>query len=269
MAYCEYGDPTGRAVISCHGGLSSRLDAGWIDAPARELGVRVVAADRPGIGRSDRQPGRTLLDWPEDVLELVDALGIDRFAVLGWSAGGAYAAACAYRLPERVSAVALVASVIPGDWPGMSEQINKLDRALMRLSGRAAVAQALLRTMRAGARSAPSAFGRSSARRVACGVDEGRAAASLLAATAAEGLRSPAGVVDDYRVMRAPWGFDLASIECPVTIWQGSEDRLVPPHWAQRLAERIPTTDLNVCPDEGHLLSRDRYREILTALDAP
>jgi pimeloyl-ACP methyl ester carboxylesterase len=177
-------------VISCHGGLSSRLDAGWIDAPARELGVRVVAADRPGIGRSERQPGRTLLDWPEDVLELVDALGTDRFAVLGWSAGGAYAAACAYRLPERVS-------------------------------GRPAVARAV-----------------------------------------------PAGVVDDYRVMRAPWGFDPASIERPVAIWQGDEDQLVPPQWAQRLAERIPTSDLNLCPNEGHLLSRDRYREILTALDA-
>lgn len=207
------------------------------------------------------------MDWPEDVRELVDALGIDRFAVLGWSAGGAYAAACAYRLPERVSAVALVASVIPGDWPGMSEQINKLDRVLMRLSGRAAGAQAVLWTMRAGARSAPSAFGRSSARRVASRADDDPAAASLLAATAAEGLRNPGGVVDDYRVMRAPWGFDPASIERPVTIWQGREDRLVPPQWAQRLAERIPTTDVNLCPDEGHLLSRDRYREILTALD--
>ena len=44
--------------------------------------------DRPGMGRSDFQPGRRIVDWPNDVLELATALGFDTFAVLG-SSGGA------------------------------------------------------------------------------------------------------------------------------------------------------------------------------------
>lgn len=269
LGYCEYGDPQGRVVVSCHGGLGSRLDGQWADQVARELGVRVVAADRPGIGSSQGRPGRTLLDWPEDVAELVDALGIDRFAVMGWSAGGAYAAACSYRMPERISAVGLIASVIPADWPGMPEQINTMDRVLMQLSRRRpALARAMLRAMGVCARSSPTAFGRLSARRLSSRAHRDEQAAHMLAATAAEGLRNPSGVVDDYRVMRSSWGFDPVSIERPVTIWQGGEDQLVPPQWAQRLVERIRTADVNLCPNEGHLLSRDRYREILAALSA-
>ena len=80
--------------------------------------MRLISPDRPGIGRSERQPGRTLLDWPADVAALADELEVSRFAVMGWSAGGAYAAACAFALPERVSAVALIASVIPATGRG-------------------------------------------------------------------------------------------------------------------------------------------------------
>ena len=98
LAYEEYGDPAGFPVLSFHGGLSSHLDAAPAGAAAREAGIRLVAPDRPGMGLSTFQPGRTLLDWPEDVTALAHALGIERFAVMGWSAGGPYAAVCAAKL---------------------------------------------------------------------------------------------------------------------------------------------------------------------------
>src|SRR5919108_581927 len=76
-------------------------------------GVRLVLVDRPGYGRSDHQPGRRLLDWPGDVAQVADALGVELFAVFGMSGGGPHAAACGYALPERVSAVGLVSSPGP------------------------------------------------------------------------------------------------------------------------------------------------------------
>ena len=97
LAYEEYGVPTGFPILSFHGGLSSRLDAAPAHEAAVATGVRLIAPDRPGMGLSTYQPGRRLLDWPADVAHLADALGIERFAVMGWSAGGPYAAVCAAR----------------------------------------------------------------------------------------------------------------------------------------------------------------------------
>lgn len=71
------------------------------------------------MGRSDFQPGRTLLDWPDDVADLADALGIDRFAVLGYSGGAPYAAACAYRLPHRLTACGIVGGGGPAENPSL------------------------------------------------------------------------------------------------------------------------------------------------------
>ena len=80
LGYAEYGNPEGKPVFYFHGFLSSRLD--WplfdTDAIAVRLGAHIIAADRPGYGLSDFKPGRQLLDWPDDVIELADALQIDR-----------------------------------------------------------------------------------------------------------------------------------------------------------------------------------------------
>ena len=130
LAYDQYGDPAGFPVLSCHGGMSSRLDAAPADGAALAKGVRLISPDRPGMGLSTYQPGRRLLDWPEDVRELTESLGIERFAVMGWSAGGPYAAACAARLGDRVTAAALLSSSVPLDAYGTSRGLTPEDRGL-------------------------------------------------------------------------------------------------------------------------------------------
>lgn len=113
LAYCEFGDPTGSPVFVFHGGVGSRGFGLLFDDTASDLGVRIIAADRPGYGRSDPQPDRTLLDWPDDVSVLGDALGLDAFSVLGVSGGGPWAAACAAAIPDRLTAVGLVSAMGP------------------------------------------------------------------------------------------------------------------------------------------------------------
>ena len=91
LAYREVGDPHGHVVLHNHGGPSSRLEADLFDSAARTRGLRFISVDRPGIGESDPQPGRTFRGWAEDLAALADSVGAQRFAVLGWSEGGPWA----------------------------------------------------------------------------------------------------------------------------------------------------------------------------------
>src|SRR5207245_3071247 len=95
LAYDDAGDPAGRPLLFFHGLGASRRARHPDDGVAAGLGVRLLTVDRPGIGGSDPLLRRRLLDWPGDVAALADELGLDRFAVAGWSAGGPHALACA------------------------------------------------------------------------------------------------------------------------------------------------------------------------------
>src|SRR6476661_8334701 len=108
LSYLQVGVPTGPAVFHFHGHGSSRLEALMLEGAALRLGLRVIALDRPGIGRSDQRIGDRLLDWPSDVAAAADQLGINKFAVQGMSAGGPYALACAHLIAARLTACSLV-----------------------------------------------------------------------------------------------------------------------------------------------------------------
>ena len=101
VAITSHGDPQGSPLFLFHGTPNSRLGLHHIDRPAKERKVRVVCPDRPGVGRSDPHPERTIPGYAEDVRALADAIGFERFAVLGYSGGGPYALACGAKLSER------------------------------------------------------------------------------------------------------------------------------------------------------------------------
>ncbi|MFN8017982.1 MAG: alpha/beta hydrolase [Acidimicrobiales bacterium] len=261
LAWLEVGDPDGTPVVSCHGGLSSRLDVAPAHEAAERAGVRLISPDRPGIGFSDRKPDRTLLDWPDDVRELVDHLGVDRFGVLGWSLGGAYAAATAFALAERTTTLGLVASVIPATWDDMREELNRMDRVMLRLSEHAApIDRVIFALLRGEAAHLPKAFARQAG-------TSGDAAASLPEATAA-GLTDTKGVLDDYHVFGAPWGFEPGDLRVPTHLWQGDADDLVPSSWGDRLADAIDGAELHVVPGGTHFLAYDHWDEVLTPFAA-
>lgn len=98
LGYAEFGDADGEPILCFHGAHSSRLSGKVLAPVATRLNARVIDVDRPGFGLSDFKSGRQISDWPDDVIELADALRLNRFAVLGLSLGGAYAAACGLRI---------------------------------------------------------------------------------------------------------------------------------------------------------------------------
>jgi len=113
LGWLELGVPDGWPIFGFHGTPGSRLQLAINEAAVRRAGVRLIAPDRPGYGMSTYQPGRRLIDWPSDVVELADHLAVDRFSVMGVSGGGPHALACASVLKERVVVAGIVSGADP------------------------------------------------------------------------------------------------------------------------------------------------------------
>jgi pimeloyl-ACP methyl ester carboxylesterase len=256
LAYEEYGDPAGFPVLSFHGGVSSRLDAAHAHDAALAGGVRLLSPDRPGMGLSTFQPGRRLLEWPADVAHLTEELGIDQFAVMGWSAGGPYAAVCAAKMDGRVTAAALLSSAVPLDLYGTTRGLSVADRALLFLTRRTPGLAALVlkasivnasnaRLLHAALRSFPPPD-----RTVLREWGPPDLALAFVREAVRQGTE---GCVQDYRIFGDPWGFSLEEIRVPVQIWEGSDDRTGPPGYRAFLQRHIAHASVTVVPGEGHL----------------
>jgi pimeloyl-ACP methyl ester carboxylesterase len=268
MGFAQYGARDGFPIVNAHGGLACRLDVAAADPIATECGIRLISPDRPGVGLSDPKPGRTVLDWAHDVGELLDQIDVDRFAVMGWSMGGQYAAAVGHALRHRVTRVAIIAGALPLTEPGVFEELPAMDRFLTRMSQRAPwLTQQWFRMMRFAARVAPGFYGRLAARELgpADGAvirDEGFA---TFARMSGEAARQLPGVVEEYRAWMRPWGFAPEDLAVPVDVWAGTQDELVNASWPHRLAARIPGATLNI-RGGGHFMAHLHYREIFEAL---
>ena len=271
LGYAELGDPAGRPVLFFHGLGTTRVICPP-DGVAEALGVRLIAPDRPGIGLSDAQPGRRLLDWPGDVRALADELGLGRFAVVGWSGGGPYALACGYALADRVASIALVSAPAPLAGATDSAYLRRFDRNAARAAGRAPwlIRLAMWHWGRAQRRDPERFFDESVA--AMCAADQAvlsePALRGRMIANSEELYRQGGrGMYDEALVLARSWGFDLGRISVPVTIWHGARDTTVPSAMARHLAEAIPGAELRTYPDEGHHLLYRYWPEILASLD--
>lgn len=269
VGYSVYGDPAGRPVVNCHGGLVSGHDVAPADAAARELGICIVSPDRPGVARTDRLPGRGMLAWVRaDVERLVDHLGLDRVGVMGWSAGGQHALAVAYGLADRVDRCAVVAGCLPLDDPSTFAELDRVDRWLTVLARRApAAGRACFRLGSVVATRWPQVVVRAALDGVPAGeADAVRARGDWLPTLLAEGASRPRGAVDEYRTLVEPWGFAPEDVVAPVRVFQGGADSLVPPAWGPMLARRVPDGSCVGYPGEGHFIALTRRHQVLSWL---
>jgi pimeloyl-ACP methyl ester carboxylesterase len=248
LAYADLGDPDGACAFFFHGAPMSRLHLVGLDDAFAALGVRVVAPDRPGYGRSSPQPRRSLADWPADVAALADALGIERFLVAGHSSGGPYAVACASELRDRVVAGVVLAGVTdmgwPGAWDGYLEEEARLMRMLDEDAAMAACAERF-GVYGSGFFEQPFEFPEPD---LALLADTG------LQQALAEALRQGvAGYAQDVFVQGRPWAFDPRRISAPIEVVHGELDHVVPPAHSRHTADLVPTATLRTLPGHGHL----------------
>ena len=271
LGYAEYGDPAGKPLFFFHGFPGSRMEARLTHAAASGRGVRVIAPDRPGFGLSDRKPGRAIIDWPDDVVEAADQLGIERFAVAGISGGGPYAAACALKIPQRLTAAAIISGVGPFDAPAATEGMMRSNRLMFSLARRFPwLARPAILLMSRNARRNPegviSRMSRSlppSDSAVFARPEVRSVFVEDVAEAFRQGSRGPAWELVLYA---RPWGFPLEEIAMEVHLWQGESDVNVPPSMGRYQAQTIPNCRARFYPGEGHLMSLDRMDEIQAAL---
>jgi len=259
LCVAEAGDHDGRATFSLHGTPGSRLFWHEVVADAEKQGIRLIAYDRPGYGRSDRDPGRVVADAADDIAAIADDLGIDRYAVYGGSGGGPHALANAVR-PERVVAVAALASVAPWgseglDWlDGMGQ--DNLDEFGATMEGEESLRRYLDEQREGMLGSSPEAIAET-LESLLCPPDRACLTGELARYfhdQIAEALRDGVdGWVDDDFVFVRPWGFELGEVSLPVQVWHGSQDQFVPVAHGRWLAERIPGAEEHVYDEDGHL----------------
>jgi pimeloyl-ACP methyl ester carboxylesterase len=268
LGYTEYGDPGGTPVFFFHGSPGSRLQRHPDASIASELGVRIITIDRPGYGLSDFQPERTLLHWPADVAQLADALHLERFAAIGLSGGGPYLLACAYAMPERLTAAIVVSGMGPldeadaleGVMPSMRLGLGIVRRApwLARLALEPAAR--ILRLNPIAVKkllpvSMPKADKEAFARPDIQAIDQ---------QDLTEAYRNGGQALHwEVLTLTRPWGFRLEDIHTKIHLWHGEQDTTVPAKLARYVARTLPDCEPHFYPGEGHTLIYHYWREIL------
>jgi pimeloyl-ACP methyl ester carboxylesterase len=270
VGYAEYGPPAGRPVLWFHGSPGARRQVPPVARiAADERNVRLIAVERPGVGASTPYVHRAIVDYADDIEDFTARLGIDRFGIVALSGGGPYALACAYRLADRVAAVAVLGGVAPTSGPDAPEG------GVVRLT---AQFQFLLNTFRQ-----PLAFGlwgftramkplASPAfdvyMRLSPEGDQRVFARPEMKAMFIDDLvggsaRRFSAFVYDLVLFGRPWGFSPRDIKVPVRFWHGDADHIVPLAHGEHLARLVPGATLTVRPGESHLGSLDAAEEIL------
>jgi pimeloyl-ACP methyl ester carboxylesterase len=269
LAWSEWGDPDGRPLVLLHGTPGSRLLCPDEDA-TEAARVRLITIDRPGYGCSDPQPGLTTLGWVDDYLELVEHLDLPPCPVVGWSGGGAYALACSYRLPERISSVGLAASPGPvTEVPGAFDEFSPEGRANYELfqRDRAAGIEAITRRRASFRGDVWGAFFAGNFPEADAPLlvrpDVQATMRTFLNESARQG---PTGWADDDIAEASPLGFSVADIRPEVHIWIGGADAWVSRNHADYMVATIPRATLVSFPGGGHLFPFDRWDEMLPAL---
>jgi len=275
IAFEEYGDPNGAPVMFCHGWPSSRTMARLTDQPARDLGIRIISPDRPGISASTLQLERKLIDWPRLVERIVDHLDISEFRMLAISGGAPYAYATAVAMPQRVQAIAIV-----GGAPPMAEVLEAegllplyrwmlaLHRTQPRLLRRLFYLARPVLSLRPPVRFRPLLLKMLMLR--PCDAESLRDAAAFEAIFESQRRAwrgSAEGVMADAQIYARPWGFAIEDVRVPVRLWHGKEDRAFSFHLAEEVAKRLPNCKARFVDDAGHYSLPIRHmREILKDL---
>jgi pimeloyl-ACP methyl ester carboxylesterase len=214
---------------------------------ADRLGLRWVSYDRPGYGGSTRRPDRDLASVATDVPAVADALGIDRFAVVGHSGGGPHALACAALLPERVLGVVSMAGLAPFTAEGLDWFAGMAPSGVGSLSAAANGREARAKYEESAPEFDPEDF-----------TPADHAAFSGVWSWLLDVVRpalegGPGGAIDDDVAYAAPWRFDLAQVTAPVLLVHGRQDRMVPCSHSEWLAQHCATAELWLRPADGHV----------------
>ncbi|MPY56894.1 alpha/beta fold hydrolase [Streptomyces spongiae] len=259
LVFNSWGDPQGHPVFLLHGTPGSHQGPRPRSMVLYQLGIHLIAYDRPGYGGSTRSPGRQVVDAAADVEDIADHLRIDEFSVVGRSGGGPHALACATKLSHRVRSAAVLVSLAPPDAPGLDwfegmtesnvreyrnarENLTLLKSTLVQnADAMRADPMALLKNLDG---EMPDVD-----RQVVADAGIRRMLHKNFMAGIKEGAD---GWIDDAVAFSIPWGFDPTEITVPTLLWHGEDDVFSPVEHFRWLARRIPRATVVLEPSAAH-----------------
>jgi pimeloyl-ACP methyl ester carboxylesterase len=270
IGWACYGDPSGAPVVAVHGSPDSHVIWKLFDPAARRAHLRLIAIDRPGFGLSDARANRVVLDWPDDVAAVLDAVEVRDAPLLAISGGGAYACATAWRLRERVNGLALFSILGPLDEPHAMEGLNPRVRLTYALARRAPwLLQPIVGSLARSARAHPHrAFERVARTRP---VEDREVITrpdvrAVLLENLPHQFRDERAVMREFRLAVEPWNIPLHELRLPTHIWQGGRDDVHTERMAQSLGQLIPHAVVEVEPTYATFTYLDHLDPILTTV---
>ncbi|MCU1459394.1 MAG: alpha/beta hydrolase fold protein [Actinomycetia bacterium] len=260
------GAPDAPALFFLHGTPGSR----WLHpepAVVADAGIRLVTYDRPGYGRSDRNPGRSLLDSGIDAAAIADALELERFSVVGVSGGGPHALGITAALGNRIRGFGVVSSPgpldeVPDAWDALSDHMRPTAEMARREPARSvrAIERFMAPVVANPASSIP--LGKQDPNRAVLNDPD---VATMMIRQAEEGLRVGAGgMADDMITWWRPWGFALADLPPGAQVWHGAHDLRAAPD-IDTYARELRGARVTRWADDGHFGVLAHWPEVLGA----
>jgi pimeloyl-ACP methyl ester carboxylesterase len=265
------GAPDGRTVVYHSGTPTGSVPFPQLDEAAADRGLGVMTYCRPGYGESTPQPGRSVADAAGDTATILDALGVESFVTLGWSGGGPHALACAALLPGRCQAAATLGSPAPYGVDGLVWTDGMGPENIVEFDAAAAGADELTAFLTEASKEELTADAVVAALGgLVSDVDRAAITGDLAEYVAAGARRAVLNGIDGWRdddlAFMTDWGFDVADITTPMSIWHGEHDRMVPFAHGVWVTRRAPRATAHLLSDEGHVSLTWRIGEILDEL---
>lgn len=260
LGFAEYGSPGGKPLLYFHGTPSSRLEGGFHYLGLRH-GARILSLDRPGFGLSTFQPHRRLLDWPSDVTEFAQKLGLNTYRILGCSGGGPHALACAKAIPRnQLKGVGILSGGAPPE--AQEEEMSLLHRTARKLRSLRQdwINARFIKYVDPAAISLEKIANLSEAE---LGITPTKEVLRMQRKNLRESFRQGAqGYFEESQIFSTPWGFDLEDIDFKgVRLWCGDEDKQAPVSTARWMTSRIKGSILTEWEGYGHFTLQGAHME--------
>lgn len=272
VAWTQSGEPGGRPVLRVPGTPGSRWTVRADQRPWIDRGLMMITTERPGFGVSSPRPGRGFTEPADDLVAILDHLGIDSVPVYGASGGAPHILALCARHPTRVSAATVLAGAAPLT-DAEAEEVIPINRQA-RLLAQAGDVPAL-RTLLSPIRDAIVDDPLASFRDIMASappedleiMSDPRWQEAFVRATREALAQGVDGWVDETMAIITRWDdIELAAVETSV-LWRHAEhDRNAPAAAARRVLDALPDGRWSPWDDGGHLVAYRREGEILDEL---
>lgn len=279
LSYTTYGPIEGKPVLYFHGTPSSSHELQLLKAYdiepeelLKDAYVKIIAVDRPGMGRSSFNPGGNFTSFSHDVAELMQVLRVSSAPIVSWSGGGPYSLSMVYHFPDKVEAVYIICGFTRKfdkeilDAMGFNKWYFKLAK---NLPGLLKTSMNILRKKKINS-FLPQKFTGLSYVDYAL-LDDPENISAVSQVTLKHACKNGAGgaVYEAANYFSDP-GYDLSAIERPVHYWWGTKDMSVIIHHPREIEERVKNSIVYYREGEGHLsLYINCFAEVMQMVGEP